>query len=229
MTDVIDVTETEAWARLIDHGEPPPLRTLFAEDADRAARFTFELADLRVDLSKQRITADVLADLLTVADEVGVADRRDAMFAGERINVTEDRAVLHIALRRPADTPVRTDGQDVGRLVHDVLARMGEFTDRVRSGAWTGATGEEITDIVNIGIGGSDLGPAMAARALAAYVHPRLRAHFVSNVDGADIAAALAACRAGYHPVRGVVQDVHHDRDDHECHNGADVADGGPR
>ena len=146
------------------------------------------------------------------------------MFAGERINVTEDRAVLHVALRRPAGTPVMVDGEDVGPLVHDVLERMGEFTDRVRSGEWTGATGEPITDIVNIGIGGSDLGPAMAAQALAAYAHPRLRGHFVSNVDGADIAAVLAACHAGHHPVRGVVEDLHDHRDDHQRHDGPGLA-----
>ena len=190
----VDVTQTPAWARLVDHGEPPHLRLLFDEDPDRAERFTRTFGDLRVDLSKQRITSGVLDDLLAVAEETGVAARRDAMFAGEHINVSEDRAVLHTALRQPRGAVVTVDGHDVVPEVHDVLDRMGEFTERVRSGEWTGATGEAITDVVNIGIGGSDLGPAMAAQALAAYALQRLRAHFVSNVDGADIAGVLAAC-----------------------------------
>ncbi|MFV0308048.1 MAG: glucose-6-phosphate isomerase [Desertimonas sp.] len=189
-----DVTTSAPWQRLVAHGRPPTLRTLFDEDPGRAARLTFEVGDLRVDLSKQQVTAAVVADLVAVAAEAGVVARRDAMFAGERINVTEDRAVLHTALRQPRGAVVLTDGHDVEPAVHEVLDRMGDFADRVRAGTWRGTTGAEITDIVNIGIGGSDLGPAMAAKALAAYAHPRLHAHFVSNVDGADLSAVLARC-----------------------------------
>ncbi|MFP5487874.1 MAG: glucose-6-phosphate isomerase, partial [Acidimicrobiia bacterium] len=142
------------------------------------------VGDLRIDYSKQPITDDLLADLVGRARAAGVEQRRDAMFAGERINVTEDRAVLHVALRAPRGVVIEVDGEDVVPEVHAVLDAMAAFAERVRAD-------ERITDVVNIGIGGSDLGPAMAAQALAAYGHPRLRAHFVSNVDGADVHATL--------------------------------------
>jgi glucose-6-phosphate isomerase len=161
-----------------------PLAELFADDPDRADRFVFTAADLRVDVSKHPIDGPLLTALVGWAEQAGVARRRDAMFAGERINVTEDRAVLHVALRAPGDDVIEVDGHNVVADVHAVLEAMGDFADRVRDD-------DTITDIVNIGIGGSDLGPAMAARALAAYGHPRLRAHFVSNVDGADIHSVL--------------------------------------
>ena len=137
------------------------------------------------------VDAAVLAALLDVATAAGVVERRDAMFAGERINVTEDRAVLQIALRAPRGTVIELDGHDVVADVHAVLDRMAVFAGLVRDGTWTGATGERIRTVVSIGIGGSDLGPAMAYRALAAYHHPELTGRFVSNVDGADIVAAL--------------------------------------
>ncbi len=187
-----DIASTAAWADLLDVPRPPHLRELFATDPGRATRYVVGVGDLRIDYSKQRIDDAVLAALHAVAQEAGVAARRDAMFAGERINVTEDRAVLHVALRMPPGTTLEVDGRDVVADVHEVLGRMADFSDRVRDGSWTGATGRRIRTVVNIGIGGSDLGPAMAARALRAYHHPELDARFVSNVDGADVAAAIA-------------------------------------
>jgi glucose-6-phosphate isomerase len=189
----VDITQSAAWGRLVDLGRrPPDLGALFAADPERAAHLVHHVGDLRVDLAKQQIDGTILGELLAVAEAAGVAERRDAMFAGAPINVTEGRAVLHTALRRPADHSVLVDGHDVVPAVHEVLARMGDFCERVRNGDWTGASGRRIRTIVNIGIGGSDLGPAMAAQALAAYAHPELTARFVSNVDGADITAALS-------------------------------------
>jgi glucose-6-phosphate isomerase len=187
-----DITTTPAWAALLDVPRPPHLRELFATDPGRAERYCIEVGDLRIDYSKQRIDDTVLDALLAVADAAGVTERRDAMFAGEPINVTERRAVLHVALRAPRGTRLEVDGRDVVADVHEVLDRMGDFAERVRDGSWRGATGARIRTVVNIGIGGSDLGPAMATRALDAYRHPDITARFVSNVDGADIAAALA-------------------------------------
>jgi len=160
------------------------LADLFATDPGRAERYVVVAGDLRIDYSKQPVDDALLAGLLRTAVEAGVLARRDAMFAGEHINVTEDRAVLHTALRLPNGTSLVVDGVDVVPGVHAVLAAMGAFADRIRSDA-------RYTDVINIGIGGSDLGPAMAARALAAFGHPRLRFHFVSNVDGADIDSVL--------------------------------------
>ncbi|MDQ3715561.1 MAG: glucose-6-phosphate isomerase [Actinomycetota bacterium] len=186
-----DITSSPAWGRLTGLPQPAHLRALFSDDSDRGRRYVLEMAELRVDFAKQRITDDILDALIEVADAAGVAQRRDAMFAGEHINVTEDRPVLHVALRAPLGTTIETDGQDVVPAVHEVLERMGEFAEQVRGGSWTGATGRRIRTVVNIGIGGSDLGPAMAYQALAAYRHPELTAHFVSNVDGSDIAGVL--------------------------------------
>ncbi len=164
---------------------PAHLRSLFADDPERAARFTYGLADLRVDVSKQRITDDLLAPLMQLAEQRGVEARRDAMFAGEHINVAEDRAVGHVALRMPKGSEFEIDGADVVVDVHAVLDAMAVFAERIRDD-------EQITHVVNIGIGGSDLGPAMAYQALDAFRHPRLRCSFVSNIDGADIASVLA-------------------------------------
>jgi glucose-6-phosphate isomerase len=162
----------------------PTLGNLFASDPARAERYVVTAGDLRIDYSKQPLTDALLLELLARARAAGVEARRDAMFAGEHINVTEDRAVLHTALRAPRGAVVEVDGVDVVPEVHSVLDAMAAFADRVRGDT-------RITDVVNIGIGGSDLGPAMAAAALAAYAHPRLSAHFVSNVDGADVHATL--------------------------------------
>lgn len=160
------------------------LAELFADDPDRGDRHLVEAGSLRIDYSKQPVDDRLLGALVAWAEAAGVGSRRDAMFAGEHINVTEDRAVLHTALRAPADAVVTTDGENVVPGVHEVLDAMSAFADRIRAD-------ERITDIVNIGIGGSDLGPAMVAQALASYSHPRLRAHFVSNVDGADVHSVL--------------------------------------
>ena len=194
----VDATTTEAWRRLgeLADGFQPDLRAWFAEDAERASALTFTAADLLVDLSKGLVTADVLAALLDLAEQVGVAGRRDAMFRGEHINVTEDRAVLHTALRLPEDAAPSerpsVDGQDVVQDVHDVLRRVYDFADRVRSGAWTGVTGERIRTVVNIGIGGSDLGPVMAYEALEPYRQAGLECRFISNIDPTDAATTLA-------------------------------------
>jgi glucose-6-phosphate isomerase len=169
---------------LAELSPPAHLRTLFAEDPDRARRYVLDVADLRVDFSKQRIDDTVLDGLLAIASRSGVEARRDAMFAGEHINVTEDRAVMHVALRAPHDATMVVDGADVVPEVHAVLEHMARFAERIRAD-------ERITHVVNIGIGGSDLGPAMAYRALEAYRHERLRCSFVSNIDGADIAGVL--------------------------------------
>jgi glucose-6-phosphate isomerase len=188
----MDITATPEWAALQAVDRPAHLRTLFATDPGRAERFLTTAADLRVDWSKHLVNDDVVAALLAVARAAGVAARRDAMFAGERINTTEERAVLHTALRAPVAAQVMLDGHDVVPDVHEVLGRMAAFAGRVRNGHWTGATGQPIRTVVNIGIGGSDLGPAMAYLATEAFGQPGLQCRFVSNVDGADIHRNLA-------------------------------------
>ncbi len=190
----VDPTTTGAWARLgeLARCDAPDLRTRFADDPDRARRWTFDAADLHVDLSRNLLDEDVVAALLGLAEETGVAARREAMFAGERVNVTEDRSVLHTALRRPRTDSLTVEGSDVVAQVHDVLDRMYAFADQVRSGEWRGWTGHEIRTVVNLGIGGSDLGPAMAYEALAAYRHPDLSVRFISNIDPTDATQALA-------------------------------------
>ena len=189
----MDITVTPEWSHLQATPRPPHLRALFATDPGRAQRYLTQAADLRVDWSKHLVDDRVVAALLAVAAAAGVEERRDAMFAGSRINTTEERAVLHTALRAPASARVEVDGHDVVPDVHAVLHRMAAFARRVRDGEWLGATGRPIEHVVNIGIGGSDLGPAMAALALEAFGHPRLHCHFVSNVDGADIHQNLEA------------------------------------
>ncbi|MEH6435028.1 glucose-6-phosphate isomerase [Massilia sp. DD77] len=188
------LTSTAAFQALDQHAEDAELwqmRELFAADPQRFERLSVEAADLFLDYSKNRLDGRTLELLVQLAKERGVEARRDAMFAGERINNTENRAVLHTALRAPRDAALTVDGQDVPADVHAVLGRIKTFSDAVRSGEWKGHTGKPITDIVNIGIGGSDLGPKMVVLALRHYAHPRLRMHFVSNVDGHDMDAAL--------------------------------------
>jgi len=196
----VDITVTSAWAALLaHHQESPvaPLRELFAGDPQRASTFAMHAADLRVDFSKQRVTTETVRLLLEVAATADVERRREAMFAGERINTTEDRAVLHTALRAPRGAVVNVF-DDAGHAhnvvpdVHETLDRMAACAARVRSGEWTGQTGERIRTVINIGIGGSDLGPAMAYRALHAFKHPDIECRFVSNVDGADIYENIA-------------------------------------
>ncbi|WP_371303674.1 glucose-6-phosphate isomerase [Nocardioides sp.] len=194
MTPPVDATATAAWHRLGELAEDfrPDLRAWFADDPGRVDRLTFTAADLHVDLSKNLLDDEVLAALLALADEVGLVERREAMFRGERINVTEGRAVLHTALRAPRGTVVEVDGHDVVPEVHEVLDRVYAFAEQVRSGAWTGITGRPISTVVNIGIGGSDLGPVMAYEALEPYVQDGLECRFVSNIDPTDLAQKVA-------------------------------------
>ena len=193
MNAPVDPTQTEAWAKLarIASAYVPDFRRAFAEDPQRAERYSRRAADLFVDLSKDYLDEEILAALLELAEETGVAARRDAMYAGEHINVTEDRAVLHTALRRPATDELTVDGQDVVADVHDILQRVYDLARRVRSGEWTGASGKPIRTVVNIGIGGSDLGPVMAYEALKPYVKDGLECRFISNIDPADAGEKL--------------------------------------
>ncbi|HET9597650.1 MAG TPA: glucose-6-phosphate isomerase [Anaeromyxobacteraceae bacterium] len=188
-------TDTQAWRALAAHHaavKDVHLRELFARDPGRAERFSAEGAGLFLDYSKNRISDETLRLLVALAEERGLAARRDAMFRGEKINVTEGRAVLHVALRAPPGTRILVDGKDVVPEVHAVLDAMSAFADRVRSGAWKGHTGKRIRTVVNIGIGGSDLGPVMAYEALRHYADRGLGFRFVSNVDGTDLAEATA-------------------------------------
>ncbi|MYZ48948.1 glucose-6-phosphate isomerase [Propylenella binzhouense] len=173
------------------------LRDLFAADPQRFSRFSVSLGDLTLDYSKNGVTAETMLLLARLAEAAGLAERRAAMFSGEAINNTEGRAVLHVALRAPRDADIRVDGENVMPAVHAVLDRMRDFAEAVRSGAIRSATGEPFSDVVNIGIGGSDLGPAMATAALTPYRDGGPRVHFVSNVDGAHIADTLADLEAG--------------------------------
>ena len=182
-----------AWAALEAHYgtiKGAHLRDLFAQDAARGTRLTVEAEGLYLDYSKQRVTDETLRLLVELAEESGLPERTEAMFRGEHINLTEDRAVLHTALRLPADAQLEVDGQDVVGDVHAVLDRMADFARRVRDGEWVGHTGQRIANVVNIGIGGSDLGPVMAYEALRHYSQRDLTLRFVSNVDGTDIAEA---------------------------------------
>ncbi|MEU4464576.1 glucose-6-phosphate isomerase [Streptomyces sp. NPDC024017] len=183
------------WTALEDHRKDalpqPDLRELFAADPGRAERYVVHVGDLRIDYSKHLVTDETLALLQELAAATGVSGLRDAMFRGERINTTENRAVLHTALRAPRDAVIEVDGENVVPGVHAVLDRMAAFADRVRSGEWTGHTGKRIRNVVNIGIGGSDLGPAMAYEALRPFTARELTFRFVSNVDGSDLHEAV--------------------------------------
>jgi glucose-6-phosphate isomerase len=192
---ITDITATPAWDALRKHHEQigeTHLRQFFDDDPDRGRDLTLELGDLYIDYSKHRITRETLRLLIELARAAGLEGRRDQMFSGVHINTSEDRAVLHTALRLPRDAELVVDGQNVVADVHQVLDAMGDFTDRLRNGEWTGATGERIKTVVNIGIGGSDLGPVMVYQALRHYADAGISAHFVSNVDPADLVAALA-------------------------------------
>ncbi|SDT38240.1 glucose-6-phosphate isomerase [Friedmanniella luteola] len=192
MTSPVDATTTAAWSALAElkQGFAPDLRGWFDADPERAARYSLSAGDLHVDLSKNLLDEEVLARLLELAEQVGVAERRAAMFAGEKINVTENRSVLHTALRRPEGDSLVVDGTDVVPQVHAVLEKVYAFAEAVRSGAWTGVTGKRIETVVNIGIGGSDLGPVMVYEALKPYVQDGLECRFVSNIDPTDVAEA---------------------------------------
>lgn len=195
--DVIDPSTTAAWQELgvlASSLRDTTIRSLIDTDPSREDYLSASGARVHLDLSRQRVTVDVLAALVRLADQTGVWDRRDLMMSGGHINPTEDRAVLHTALRRPSGDELVVDGVDVLADVHDVLDRMGRFSEAVRSGSWTGATGQRIRSVINIGIGGSDLGPAMAEIALRAFAAEDIDFHFVSNVDPTDISTALTAC-----------------------------------
>ncbi len=184
----LDPMMTAAWEALDARADAfdPDLRAWFEADPDRASKWTKTAADLRVDLSKNLIDEGVLADLLALAQQCGVGELRESMFAGEHINTTEDRAVLHTALRRPDTDELIVDGQDAIADVHEVLAKVYDFADRVRSGEWLGITGKAVKTIVNVGIGGSDLGPVMAYEALKPFVQEGLECRFISNIDPTD-------------------------------------------
>lgn len=190
----VDPAGTAAWSRLAELARERTwdLRASFDADPGRAERYTVTAGDLHADLSKNLLDDEVLAALLDLAEEVGLPARRDAMLRGERINVTENRAVLHTALRLPRKAVLEVDGRDVVPDVHEVLDRVYAFAERVRSGSWTGITGARIRTVVNIGIGGSDLGPVMAYEALRPYVLDGLTCRFVSNIDPTDCAQTLA-------------------------------------
>lgn len=196
MTTSIDPTTTSAWSSLSAHHKAltPNLREWFAADPARAEKFSFTADELHVDLSKNLITSETVELLLKLAEEVKLEQAREAMFSGEHINVTEDRAVLHTALRRPEGySPTLTvDGQDVDADVHAVLKKIYAFAERVRNGEWTGVTGKRIETVVNIGIGGSDLGPVMVYEALKPYADAGITARFISNIDPTDVAEKVS-------------------------------------
>jgi glucose-6-phosphate isomerase len=190
-------TERAAWRALEAHAQamaPETMRAMFARDPGRFAAFSLRLDDLLLDYSKNRISHQTLGLLADLARQSGVEEARARMFAGDHINHTENRAVLHVALRHRGSAPVRTDGADVMGPVRAVLAKMKDFSERVRSGGWTGATGKPMRSVVNIGIGGSDLGPVMVTEALKPYHQPGLAVRFVSNVDGTHLAETLKQC-----------------------------------
>ncbi|MDP1596786.1 MAG: glucose-6-phosphate isomerase [Methylotenera sp.] len=186
-----------AWQKLYHHQQQVAsthMRDLFAQDANRFNKYSLKFADILFDYSKHRITDETLPLLFQMAREANIEQWRDKMFVGDKINMTEDRAVLHTALRNRANTPVLVDGHDVMPDVNTVLAQMRQFSDKVRDGSWLGYSGKRITDIVNIGIGGSDLGPVMVCDALKPYASTGLNVHFVSNIDGAHLMRALEKC-----------------------------------
>ena len=194
MTRTLPLTERPSWRALNAHHErirDAHLRTLFADDAKRGERMTAEGACIFLDYSKNRVTDETLALLRSLADESGLRERIDAMFRGDKINVTENRSVLHVALRAPRGASIIVDGKNVVPEVHAVLDAMSDFADQVRSGAWKGHTGKRIRNVVNIGIGGSDLGPVMAYEALKHYSDRSMTFRFVSNVDGTDLVEAI--------------------------------------
>ena len=193
-TTVKRLTKRKAWNALKVHykkiGERH-LRDLFDDDPERAEKFTAEAVGISLDYSKNRITEKTIRLLLELAEESGLRERIDAMFRGDKINITENRAVLHVALRAPKEATIVVDGKNVVPEVHAVLDRMSAFSNRVRSGAWTGHTGKRIRNVINVGIGGSDLGPVMAYEALKHYSERGMTFRFVSNIDGTDFAEAV--------------------------------------
>src|ERR1700755_2743970 len=193
ITSIPPLRERPAWTALSQHYEQIRglhRRDLFAQDGSRGERLVAEAAGLYLDYSKNRITDDTLPLLIELAEQSGLRERTEAMFRGERINVSENRSVLHVALRMPKGSSLIVDGVNVVEQVHEVLDRMSAFSERVRSGEWTGYTGRPIRNVINIGIGGSDLGPVMAYEALRHYSARQLTFRFVSNVDSTDFVEA---------------------------------------
>lgn len=191
------LTTLPVWQKLCQHQQKivsTHMRDLFASDANRFNKYSLKFTDILFDFSKHRINDETLPLLMQLAREANIENWRDRMFAGEKINITENRAVLHTALRNRSNTPVFLDGKDVMPDVNAVLKQMREFSEKVRDGSWKGYTGKRITDIVNIGIGGSDLGPVMVCDALKPYASPDINVHFVSNIDGAHLMRALEKC-----------------------------------
>eukprot|EP00178_Gracilaria_changii_P002914 TRINITY_DN14265_c0_g1_i1.p1 TRINITY_DN14265_c0_g1~~TRINITY_DN14265_c0_g1_i1.p1 ORF type:complete len:566 (-),score=108.50 TRINITY_DN14265_c0_g1_i1:40-1701(-) len=192
------LTQSKAWKALEEHKkqiEALHMRELFAKDPERFNKFSFKYEDILVDFSKNRITEETIKLLVDLAKQQGVEDLRDKMFNGEKINNSENRAVLHVALRNRSNRVIKVDNQDVTPEVNKVLEKMKKWTEAIRSGEWKGYTGKAITDVVNIGIGGSDLGPVMATAALEPYANPeKLRVHFVSNIDGTHLAETVKRC-----------------------------------
>ena len=213
------LTQTPAWQALAAHYDevaPQHMRDLFQADPDRFEKFSVRFKDILLDFSKNRITDETLRLLFDLARQADVQDWSERMFTGEKINITEDRAVLHVALRNRSNRPDPRRWQGRDAEVNAVLAHMREFTEAVRGGAWTGYTGKRITDVVNIGIGGSDLGPVMATEALKPYGKRDLHVHFVSNIDGTHIAETLQDAQPGDDAVHRRLQDLHHAGDDHQ-------------
>ncbi len=193
------LTQFPVWQKLCAHQQKVAklhMRDLFESDPNRFKKYSLKFSDLLFDYSKNRITDETMPLLIQMAKEANIEQWRDKMFAGEKINITENRAVLHTALRNRSNTPVMVDGKDVMPDINAVLAQMREFSGKVRDGSWLGYTGKPITDIVNIGIGGSDLGPVMVCDALKPYASDQLNIHFVSNIDGAHLMRALNVCNA---------------------------------
>ena len=194
MLNVINPTKTQGWQNLAEHFEKMKsvhMKTLFGEEGERFQDFSIRFNDILVDFSKNIITKETIRLLIKLAREVGLEDAIQGMYSGDRINQTEDRSVLHIALRNRENTPIYSKGEDVMPVVNEVLGKMEKFSEKVRSGEWTGFSGKRIMDIVNIGIGGSDLGPSMVTECLNPYGHSELSVHFVSNVDGIHITETL--------------------------------------
>ena len=228
----VPLRERPAWGALERHYaeiRDLHLRDLFAEDATRGERLAAEGAGLYLDYSKNRVTDETLRLLVQLADESGLPERTDAMFRGDRINTTENRSVLHVALRMPRERSLVVDGIDVVAQVHETLDRMAAFAERIRSGDWKGHTGKPIRNVVNVGIGGSDLGPVMAYEALRHYTRRDLTFRFVSNVDSHRLRRGDARPRAGRDPLRHLLEDVHDARDDDERALGARVDARGAR
>src|SRR5947207_7026697 len=191
------LTSSAAWKALETHQRDMAnvhMRDLFAQDPQRFHKFSLQFQDVLLDYSKNRITEKTMQLLRDLARQADLKGWTEKMFTGEKINITEHRAVLHIALRNRSNRPILVDGKDVMPEVNAVLAHMKEFSEAIRSGSWKGYTGKPITDVVNIGIGGSDLGPVMATEALRPYGKPGLRVHFVSNVDGTHMVETLKKC-----------------------------------